>query len=204
MRAALPTAPASATKSLDWTRAQASECRRCPLWAGATQVVFGEGRREALAILVGEQPDDREDILGRSFVGPAGRVLDAALERAGVPRGELYLTNAVKHFKNEPRGKRKLHKAPNAQEVEACRFWLDQELALVRAPIVVALGASALRGVGGPTFRGATISSLRGSARWRASSTISRRSRHERGGGEQRGRHPTLNKPSCLQRRRQS
>ena len=150
--------------AVEQLRANAAACRRCPLWSGATQTVFGEGPRAARAILAGEQPGDREDIVGRPFVGPAGRLLDVALERAGLSRGDLYLTNAVKHFKNEPRGKKRLHKTPSAGEIDACRFWLDQELALVDAPVVIALGATALSGLGGTAFRGATISSLRGRA----------------------------------------
>jgi probable DNA metabolism protein len=140
----------------------ARDCRRCPLGGCATQTVFGEGPREARAILVGEQPGDREDLAGRPFVGPAGGVLEAALRRVGLPREALYLTNAVKHFKHEPRGKRRLHKTPNAGEIDVCRWWLERELALVAAPVVVAMGASALRGVAGPAFAGATLADLRG------------------------------------------
>jgi DNA polymerase len=147
--------------TLDALRAQARDCRRCPLGGCATQTVFGEGPRAARAILVGEQPGDREDLVGRPFVGPAGGVLDAALERAGLDRGSLYLTNAVKHFKHEPRGKRRLHKTPDKAEIELCRWWLDQELALVAAPVVVALGASAVRALTGDAFGGAPLSALR-------------------------------------------
>ena len=118
-------------------------CRRCPLWRDATQGVCGEGPREARLMIVGEQPGDQEDLAGKPFVGPAGRVLDAALEEAGIDRSDVYVTNAVKHFKHEPRGKRRLHKTPNAGEVTACRWWLDQERGLVKPRVVLALGATA-------------------------------------------------------------
>lgn len=144
---------------LDTLRAEAAGCTRCPLYAHATQTVFGEGPARARLILVGEQPGDREDLSGRPFVGPAGQVLDHALEAAGVERDACYVTNAVKHFKNEPRGKRRLHKKPNAGEIAACRWWLDRELKLVRAPVLVALGATALHGLLG---RATSVSSLRG------------------------------------------
>ncbi|WP_292225133.1 UdgX family uracil-DNA binding protein, partial [Brevundimonas sp.] len=107
-------------------------CRRCPLHRDATQGVCGEGPRAARLMIVGEQPGDQEDLSGRAFVGPAGQVLDAALQEAGIDRADVYLTNAVKHFKHEPRGKRRLHKTPNAGEVQACRWWLDAERRLVR------------------------------------------------------------------------
>src|SRR5690606_38925978 len=124
-------------------RAAAAGCERCPLYLNATQTVFGGGPRNAALMLVGEQPGDQEDRAGRPFVGPAGQVLDKALAEAGIERKAAYLTNAVKHFKNEPRGKRRLHKRPNAGEVKACRWWLARELATVRPQIVVALGATA-------------------------------------------------------------
>jgi DNA polymerase len=121
-------------------------CRACPLWRHATQAVSGEGRADApLLALVGEQPGDREDLAGRPFVGPAGKVLDRALEAAGLARGELFLSNAVKHFKHEPRGKRRLHKRPTTGEIEICRWWVANEVKLVRPRLVVALGATALR-----------------------------------------------------------
>ena len=129
--------------SLDELRAQAAGCRRCPLWRHATQTVFGEGPSHAPLMLVGEQPGNSEDLEGRPFVGPAGQILDQALHAAGIDREDVYITNAVKHFKNEPRGKRRLHKKPNTGEVEACRWWLDQELELVRPRLTVALGATA-------------------------------------------------------------
>lgn len=123
-------------------------CRRCPLWRDATQGICGEGPgTKAKLMIVGEQPGDHEDLAGRPFVGPAGQVLDAALEEAGIDRADVYVTNAVKHFKHEPRGKRRLHKTPNAGEVTACRWWLDQERALVRPRVVLALGATAALGV---------------------------------------------------------
>lgn len=124
-------------------------CRRCPLYAHATQTVFGEGPVPCRVMLVGEQPGDREDIEGHPFVGPAGRMLDKALTAAGLDRTAVYLTNAVKHFKNEPRGKRRLHKRPTAGEIDACKWWLDKELALVRPRMIVALGASAARSLVG-------------------------------------------------------
>ena len=113
--------------SLEEVTAGATICRRCELWRNATQGVPGEGPVSAAMMLVGEQPGDREDLAGRPFVGPAGRVLDAGLERVGAPRAEVYITNAVKHFKHEPRGKRRLHKTPDAGEVSACRWWLEAE-----------------------------------------------------------------------------
>jgi len=121
----------------------AAACTRCPLYKNATQVVFGEGPMPASLVLVGEQPGDKEDLAGRPFAGPAGAILDRALERAGIERESVYLTNAVKHFKNEPRGKRRLHKRPNQYEVSRCRWWLDMELALAQPRYIVALGATA-------------------------------------------------------------
>lgn len=126
-------------------------CRRCEIWRHATQAVLGEGATTASIMLVGEQPGDEEDLRGRPFVGPAGRVLDEALQNAGLARGELYITNAVKHFKWQPRGKRRLHKRPDAAEVAACNHWLDAEVEQIKPRIIVALGASALRAVTGMT-----------------------------------------------------
>jgi probable DNA metabolism protein len=126
-------------------------CRRCDIWRHATQAVLGEGSIAASIMLVGEQPGDEEDLRGRPFVGPAGRVLDEALQNAGLQRGELYITNAVKHFKWQPRGKRRLHKRPDAAEVAACNHWLDAEVEQIKPRIIVALGASALRAVAGLT-----------------------------------------------------
>lgn len=126
-------------------------CRRCDIWRHATQAVMGEGSASAAIMLVGEQPGDEEDLRGRPFVGPAGRVLDAALETAGLRRSELYITNAVKHFKWQPRGKRRLHKRPDASELAACNHWLNAELSQVKPRIIVTLGASALHAVAGLT-----------------------------------------------------
>ena len=139
-------APAGALRDL---AREAQACQRCPLYRNATQAVFGEGPRDAPVVLVGEQPGDVEDIGGRPFIGPAGRLLDKALTRAGVDRGKLYLTNALKHFKNEPRGKRRLHKKPNAGEVEACKWWLDQEIEIIQPRLLVALGATAAAAIAG-------------------------------------------------------
>jgi DNA polymerase len=124
-------------------------CRRCELWRGATQGVPGRGPAHAALMLVGEQPGDQEDIAGAPFVGPAGRVLDAGLERAGAPRDKVFITNAVKHFRHELRGKRRIHKTPGVGHVEACRWWLDAERRLVKPKVVVAMGATAALGVFG-------------------------------------------------------
>ncbi|MEN3314869.1 MAG: uracil-DNA glycosylase [Acidimicrobiaceae bacterium] len=134
-------------------RTQAAGCQACDLWKLGTQTVFGEGAERAEVMLVGEQPGDKEDLAGRPFVGPAGRVLDDALVQAGIDRSTVYVTNAVKHFKWEPRGKRRLHKRPDAAEVSACRPWLDQEIELVRPRLVVCLGATAAQALLGRDFR---------------------------------------------------
>ena len=134
---------------LDNLRREASSCRACPLWENATQTIFGEGPPDAEIMLVGEQPGDREDREGRPFVGPAGVLLDRALAEAGVDRGRIYVTNAVKHFKFEPRGKRRLHKRPNASEIKICRHWLLDEIEAIRPRLVVALGATAAQGLAG-------------------------------------------------------
>jgi DNA polymerase len=139
--------------SLEKVRAQARRCTRCPLYRLGTQTVFGEGPAPARVMLIGEQPGDREDIAGRPFVGPAGKLLDRALEEANIDRDEVYVTNAVKHFKWERSGKRRLHKKPNAGEIIACRPWLDAELELVQPEIVVALGATAAQALMGRAFR---------------------------------------------------
>lgn len=137
------------------------QCRRCSLWARATQAVGGEGDVDSRLVLVGEQPGQEEDLGGRPFIGPAGRLLDRALEDAGLERERVYLTNAVKHFKWEPRGTRRMHKTPAQREIEACEYWLRHELARIRPRVVVALGATAGRALlGGPV----TISVLRGQA----------------------------------------
>ncbi len=125
--------------------AEALSCTRCPLYKNATQTVFGEGPADASLMLVGEEPGDREDIVGRPFVGPAGLVLDKALQSAGINRAQIYITNAVKHFKNEPRGKRRLHKKPDTSEIDACRWWLDNELEIIQPAVTVALGTTAAR-----------------------------------------------------------
>jgi len=140
-------------RSLESLRKAAKGCRDCPLWAHATQTVFGEGAAHARLMLVGEQPGDAEDREGHPFVGPAGRILDQALEDAGIDRKAVYVTNAVKHFKWEPRGKRRLHKTPAQREVEACHQWLEGELAAIEPALVVALGATAAKALLGPAFR---------------------------------------------------
>jgi uracil-DNA glycosylase len=134
-------------------REAAADCRACPLWKSGTQTVFGEGPAKATVVLVGEQPGDREDREGRPFVGPAGRVLDDALADAGIDRKQVYVTNAVKHFKWTPRGKRRIHQKPNAEEIGACRPWLDAELAVVKPDVLVALGATAAQALLGRGFR---------------------------------------------------
>lgn len=136
-------------------------CTRCPLYRDATQVVPGEGHRQARMMVVGEQPGDREDLAGRPFVGPAGRLFDAALAEAQIPRDRVFVTNAVKHFKFERRGKRRLHSRPNAGEIDRCKWWLGQERKLIAPAVLVAMGATAVRSLLG---RPASISSLRGAA----------------------------------------
>jgi DNA polymerase len=147
------------TKSINQLREEARACRACPLWANATQTVFGAGDPHARVMLVGEQPGDEEDRKGLPFVGPAGRLLDRALEAAGVDRDHLYVTNAVKHFKWQLRGKRRLHKTPAQREIDACRQWLEREIAAVKPQVVVALGATAARAVIGKDFK---VSVMRG------------------------------------------
>lgn len=142
--------------ALEVVREQAKACRDCPLWRPATQTVFGEGPADAEVMLVGEQPGDQEDLAGRPFVGPAGKVLDRALAEAGIERDRVYVTNAVKHFKFVQRGKRRLHQKPNGAELKACRQWFEREVEIVRPRLVVALGASAAHQVlGRPTPIGA-------------------------------------------------
>jgi DNA polymerase len=128
---------------------QAAGCPLCPLYRNATQTVFGEGPARARLMLVGEQPGDQEDLAGHPFVGPAGKVLERAMSEAGLDRRKVWLTNAVKHFKNEPRGKKRLHKRPNRYEVEVCRVWLKQEIALVRPQLILALGVTAATALAG-------------------------------------------------------
>jgi uracil-DNA glycosylase len=134
--------PAAATL-LKTVAKEAASCTLCPLYRNATQTVFGEGAARAPIMLVGEQPGDQEDLAGHPFVGPAGKVLERAMAEAGLARKKVWLTNAVKHFKNEPRGKKRLHKRPNRYEVEVCRVWLRQEISLVKPQLIVALGVTA-------------------------------------------------------------
>ena len=140
---------------LDQLRSEARDCRACPLWEHATQTVFGAGSPHASLLLVGEQPGDQEDRRGLPFVGPAGRLLDQAFEAAGIDRGEIYLTNAVKHFKwvAGERGKPRIHKKPSAVEIRACRPWLAAEIAAVAPRLIVCLGATAAQSLLGPAFR---------------------------------------------------
>jgi uracil-DNA glycosylase family protein len=153
------TAPGAEARRLAEIAGAAAQCDRCELYRNATQTVFGEGPVPASMMLVGEQPGDQEDKQGAPFVGPAGRVLDDALELAGIDRGAVYVTNAVKHFKWEARGKRRIHKRPNATEIEACAPWLRDEITHVRPSVIVAMGATAVRAVLGGTR---AIASLRG------------------------------------------
>jgi DNA polymerase len=144
-----PATAAEIPLDLDAAREQARDCTACPLYKNATQTVFGEGPRKAHVVVVGEQPGDQEDLQGHPFVGPAGRILDQGLEAAGITRTRVYVTNAVKHFKNEPRGKRRIHKKPSDMEIDACHPWLEHELAAIQPPLVIALGATAIRGIFG-------------------------------------------------------
>jgi DNA polymerase len=146
-------------RSLTAARKAAEHCERCPLYRHATQTVFGEGPAHAQVVFVGEQPGDQEDLAGKPFVGPAGQMFDRALAEAGIDRARVYVTNAVKHFKFEPRGKRRIHKKPNNNEIEACHWWLENELRLLKPQITVALGATAARAL---TGRDQTISRTRG------------------------------------------
>ena len=144
-----------------WTelKAEAADCTRCDLYKYATQTVFGEGPINATILFVGEQPGDQEDLAGRPFVGPAGKLFDASLEEAGIDRKRVYVTNAVKHFKFVQRGKRRLHSKPDGGEIKACHWWLDHERELIRPPLTVALGATAARSLFGKIV---TIGKLRG------------------------------------------
>lgn len=146
-------APASADSLLKALSRDAAKCRNCPLWECATQTVFGEGTAKASIILVGEQPGDQEDKAGKPFVGPAGKLLEKALELAGIDRSRVYVTNAVKHFKWEPRGKRRIHKKPSWREIQACRPWLEQEIAAIRPGVILCLGATAAQSLLGKDFR---------------------------------------------------
>ena len=146
-------------KSLKQLREDARACQDCPLWANATQTVFGAGDPHARVMLVGEQPGDEEDKKGLPFVGPAGRLLDRALDAAGVDRGHVYITNAVKHFKWQLRGKRRLHKTPAQREIDACHQWLEREIEAVKPHVIVAMGATAARSVISKDFK---VSTMRG------------------------------------------
>jgi uracil-DNA glycosylase len=146
-------------RSLDDLRKAARRCQDCPLWANATQTVFGAGDPHARVMLVGEQPGDEEDRKGLPFVGPAGRLLDRALEAAGVDREHVYITNAVKHFKWQLRGKRRLHKTPAQREIDACRQWLEREVAAIKPQVIACLGATAARAVIAKDFK---VSTMRG------------------------------------------
>jgi uracil-DNA glycosylase len=141
------------TASLSALRKQAATCRNCELWRDSTQTVFGEGRANAKAVLIGEQPGNAEDVAGRPFVGPAGRVLDEGLAEAGIDRDNVYVTNAVKHFKWRARGKQRIHQRPNAAEVAACKPWLVGELDAIRPDVIVLLGATAAQALLGRSFR---------------------------------------------------
>jgi len=142
--------PRPTLKSL---KSAAAHCQACDLWKTGTQTVFGEGARRVKVMFVGEQPGNEEDLSGRPFVGPAGRLLDAALETAGIDRKQTYVTNVVKHFKWEPRGKRRIHKKPNSLEIASCRPWLEAEIAVIKPDVIVALGATAAQSLLGPQFR---------------------------------------------------
>src|ERR1041385_3166905 len=141
------------TPSITKLREAARACTACHLHKHATQTVFGEGPKEPPIMLLGEQPGDYEDVAGKPFVGPAGKIMDRALEEAGIDRSQVYVTNAVKHFKWEPRGKRRIHKKPNSREIAACRPWLEAELRIVKPKLVVAMGATAAKTIVGPSFR---------------------------------------------------
>jgi uracil-DNA glycosylase family protein len=147
--------PARPPDTSNWATvlAAASKCTACHLYKRATQTVFGEGPKDAPMMLIGEQPGDYEDVAGKPFVGPAGKVMDRALEEAGIDRSQVYVTNAVKHFKWEPRGKRRIHQKPNSREIAACRPWLEAELRLVKPKLLVCLGATAAQAIFGPSFR---------------------------------------------------
>ena len=147
------TAPLPATLTVPSLREAAAACQACDLWRNATQTVFGDGDPSAAVMFLGEQPGDREDRAGEPFVGPAGRVLDEGLEEAGIDRSHVYITNVVKHFKWKAAGKRRIHQKPNAEEITACRPWLDAELALVQPSVLVCLGATAGQAVLGSSFR---------------------------------------------------
>ncbi|HWW61940.1 MAG TPA: UdgX family uracil-DNA binding protein [Thermoanaerobaculia bacterium] len=139
--------------SLNTLREEAAGCKACDLWKIGTQTVFGEGKASSVIMFIGEQPGDKEDLAGRPFVGPAGGLLDNALDEAGIDRKKVYVTNVVKHFKWEPRGKRRIHKKPNGVEIAACRPWLEAELRAIKPDAIICLGATAAQAVIGPKFR---------------------------------------------------
>src|SRR5437660_11965421 len=147
--------PAQPPDTMSWSamREAAKECKACHLYKRATQTVFGEGPKSAPIMLVGEQPGEYEDVAGKPFDGAAGKIMDQALEEAGIDRSHVYVTNAVKHFKWEPRGKRRIHKKPNSREIAACHPWLEAELRLVKPKLLVCLGATAAQAIFGPLFR---------------------------------------------------
>jgi uracil-DNA glycosylase len=147
--------PAQPPDTTSWSvvREAAKDCEACHLYKRGTQTVFGEGPKRAAMMLVGEQPGDYEDVAGKPFVGPAGKIMDRALEESGIDRAQVYVTNAVKHFKWEPRGKRRIHQKPNSREIAACRPWLEAELRIVKPNLVVAMGATAAQAIFGPGFR---------------------------------------------------
>ena len=147
--------PAQPPDTASWSavRDAAKDCEACHLYKRATQIVFGEGPKAATMMLIGEQPGDYEDVAGKPFVGPAGKIMDQALEEAGIDRKQVYVTNAVKHFKWEPRGKRRIHQKPNSREIAACRPWLEAELRIIKPKLVVAMGATAAQTIFGPSFR---------------------------------------------------
>jgi DNA polymerase len=149
------------TATLEKLRIISRGCKACDLWKTGTQTVFGEGPVRAEILFVGEQPGDREDLTGKPFVGPAGRILDQALEETGIDRSKVYVTNVVKHFKWEPRGKRRIHKKPRASEINACKPWLEAEIARIRPQVIVCLGATAAQALLGKTF---SVSRQRGEA----------------------------------------
>ncbi|HEX9982530.1 MAG TPA: UdgX family uracil-DNA binding protein [Thermoanaerobaculia bacterium] len=151
MTTAAPLIPPRPT--LNKLRAVAAECKACDLWKTGTQTVFGEGLQKAEVLFIGEQPGDKEDLEGRPFVGPAGALLDKALDEAGIDRSKVYVTNVVKHFKWEPRGKRRIHKKPNAGEITACRPWLEAEIGVIKPKAIICLGATAAQAVIGPKFK---------------------------------------------------
>jgi len=139
--------------TLSSLKAAAADCQACDLWKKGTQTVFGDGSQRSNVLFVGEQPGNEEDLTGKPFVGPAGKLFDNALEAAGIDRKQTYVTNVVKHFKWEPRGKRRIHKKPNAIEIAACRPWLEAEIAVVKPEVILALGATAAQALLGPQFR---------------------------------------------------